>query len=988
MASSLGCRREPGVSPGERVEVRVSFGAADGPRTPEGARLSGFATLDVAVRAGNQGRARADLDGRVRTALLSTLEERLREDGWEALAGGSPDTSPVSPLATDLAARLAASGLELLAVHGLRLEVPGDDARRALAPTTDLRVLMVGLDGLDWDVAQPLMDEGAMPRLARLVATGTRARLLTVQPILSPVIWTSVATGRAPAHHGIVDFLGTDAAGNAVPVTSNLRRVPAFWNVLGDAGVSVGVSAWWATWPAEPVRGFMVTDRVAYQLFAVDDTALPAVGKVHPHSLWSDVEPLVVRPRDVTAAEMEAFLGPRPRGAGPDAQEAQLLEHFAGVLAQTRTYAAIGLALHAREKPRVGAYYFESTDTASHLFMRYASPRLPEVSPAQHARFGPVVPRVYEYADRILGAFMDLADDRTVVIVLSDHGFKSGQGRPASESRVETATAADWHDRYGVLAMAGPGIRAGHELAEASVLDIFPTLLALLGMPLAADLDGRVLEEALTGELAAQGPRRRIPTFARGEANPNGRRFAEASPEDRAILEGLVAIGYVSPIAAAPSGPAAGRTGSEATRANAHNNMGTIHMNAGDLDAAVEELRQAKALSPSFYQARVNLAQALLRLGRAEEAERELGEVLASEPALGKALTLLSDLELGKGRPEQAEALARRALAADARSPMGHYTLGRALEARGLVEDARRALERAAELDPDNPEPFNALGNSWERAGDWARAATWYERSIARDPTYGAAHNNLGLQYQRLGRWEDALRVYEEGRRRLPTSSILLNNLATWHHQRALQAQAEARAAEARGDAPGGASARGRLSAEIQAAADLYTRAISANALDASPVNNLGALHEFLGRPDEQRRLYEEAIRINPRYADALHNLGDWLLQHQQPLAAHERFQRVLEIDPLYVRSQSRDAVALLQLGRGEEAVRQLRDALGRAPREPRLHAALGAVLEQLSRPGEACAAYRAALALDPRQADVEARLAVTCRLREGERPQ
>src|SRR2546425_12503994 len=104
----------------------------------------------------------------------------------------------------------------------------------------------------------------ALPIFAR----GARANLKTIRPILSPVIWTSIATGMKPSRHGIVDFVvNARDTGALVPVTSAMRQVPALWTLMSRQGIDVAVVAWWATWPAETVRGSMVTDRVAFQLF-------------------------------------------------------------------------------------------------------------------------------------------------------------------------------------------------------------------------------------------------------------------------------------------------------------------------------------------------------------------------------------------------------------------------------------------------------------------------------------------------------------------------------------------------------------------------------------------------------------------------------------------------------------------------------------------------------------------------------------------------
>src|SRR3990172_1578823 len=97
---------------------------------------------------------------------------------------------------------------------------------------------------------------------------GACAALRSNPPMLSPLLWTTAATGKPPEEHGIVDFLIRDPrTGSRGPISSNFRRAKALWNILTDAGVASSWVAWWATWPAERILGRMVSDRVAYSLF-------------------------------------------------------------------------------------------------------------------------------------------------------------------------------------------------------------------------------------------------------------------------------------------------------------------------------------------------------------------------------------------------------------------------------------------------------------------------------------------------------------------------------------------------------------------------------------------------------------------------------------------------------------------------------------------------------------------------------------------------
>ena len=119
------------------------------------------------------------------------------------------------------------------------------------------KVLLIGLEGADWEILDRLEAKGTIPNLARLRREGASGVLLSEEPMLSPVLWTTIATGRSPGEHGVQGFLTDQAAGPA-PVRSDARKVRAFWDMASEAKRSVGVVGWPASWPAEPVQGFLV----------------------------------------------------------------------------------------------------------------------------------------------------------------------------------------------------------------------------------------------------------------------------------------------------------------------------------------------------------------------------------------------------------------------------------------------------------------------------------------------------------------------------------------------------------------------------------------------------------------------------------------------------------------------------------------------------------------------------------------------------------
>ena len=145
------------------------------------------------------------------------------------------------------------------------------------------RVLLVGWDAADWKVISPLVDMGLMPHVGRLVETGVMGNLATLQPALSPMLWTSIATGKRPYKHGIHGFSEPDPqSGTVRPITNLSRKTKAVWNILNQTGHTSLVVGWWPSSPAEPIRGAMVSNHFQ-QAVAPLDAAWPLrAGTVHP----------------------------------------------------------------------------------------------------------------------------------------------------------------------------------------------------------------------------------------------------------------------------------------------------------------------------------------------------------------------------------------------------------------------------------------------------------------------------------------------------------------------------------------------------------------------------------------------------------------------------------------------------------------------------------------------------------------------------------
>lgn len=422
-----------------------------------------------------------------------------------------------------------AVGLLLFTSCG-RVETEAEPVRRT--------VVILGIDGLEWDIMGPLLETGRLPNFARLVHGGAWGELRSLKFLESPMIWTSIATGKSPGKHGITGFTTKEGAPRpGAIITADYRTARTLWDILGEREWSVGVVGWLVTWPAEPVNGYLVTDRFGY---AWDAGSRSAEGITFPADLIDEIGSLRVRPEDLSDGDIERFI----RGGVPVGGElSERVQALRRLIATDATFLAAGRHLAGERPTDFYALYLKGADGACHQFWTDA---FPESGPSPTEReievFGEVIARYYEYADEIVGEFLDLVDDRTTLIVTSDHGHSGPKQRGDSY-----AWGIAMHDPTGFLALYGKDIAGGQELARASVLDITPTILALCGLPVAEDMDGKVLEDAIDPGFLERHPVASIATYEHesADAESGGPGEAIESPLDEEILEELRSLGYI-----------------------------------------------------------------------------------------------------------------------------------------------------------------------------------------------------------------------------------------------------------------------------------------------------------------------------------------------------------------------------------------------------------------------------------------------------------
>jgi tetratricopeptide (TPR) repeat protein len=734
--------------------------------------------------------------------------------------------------------------------------LPPATARTASVSTP--RVLLIGVDGADWQAIDPLVAAGRLPVFNALKRDGRTAILHATPPLVSPLLWTTIATGRRPEDHGVLDFMVDLPSGEQAPIAATSRRVAALWNIVSDAGRSASVIGWWATWPAEHVRGTIVSDRVAPQLFrarhAFED------GSIAPKEATAALLPLVTTPDRVTRAEIEEYV-PTTEAEYDAARRAtgtitrlyqDRVAHLAAVIAGTRTYSAIANHLVKSGQSDLTAVYFEGIDTVSHLFVR------------DSRRGDQAIRRAYEEADRTIGRLAAAAAPDTLVIVCSDHGFHRPTAGISGDPSDLAGPATAWHRPYGIVAMIeagrlGRSVSAGRDVPRAdkgapfapariaSPLDVTPSVLHALGLAVSREMPGRVLEELLPGPAHGRGrPVAWVANYESRERSASGTTALKIDPAAKARLQ---ALGYIGAVSSSLAGQ----------------NLGEVLYRAGRLADAERQLVGVIERQPGNVAAHLWLAKTRRDLGRPQQALSIYERVLQLDPDAGEALLEAVDVALAAGSLDRAKTMtdARR------RTGRGDVWVRTAAGAIAAAErrggEAEREFRAALAADPLAYEPLSRLVDLLIAARRAADAVAVVRAAVGRVPDSPRHQALLGETLLAARDPAGAEAAFERALRQVPDSAAVRLELARAQiaRQRPAEAIETLRAAPASSD-------RSRLLGAAYSVLNRWKEAAAefraALALGASVdvLNGLGWAEHKQGRNVEAIEAFQRSLALNP----------------------------------------------------------------------------------------------------------------------------
>ncbi len=396
-----------------------------------------------------------------------------------------------------------------IAARGTGGELPLGARRVTLVsppPRESPRITMLLLDGASLEFIWPRVAAGRLPNFGRVLDSGASMDLATIRPTQPDPVWAAAATGMYPSKNGVRSAASYFAPGDDHPLdllpahcfshilirlgvvrdrrnSAAAWRARPIWAILGDYGLSVGIVRWPLTYPAQPVAGFVVTDRF-HQL----------IGSM------IEFDPRAIYPADILPAARDAFAG---------SADARQWDEF---------YSRAARDVIAQRPVQFEAVRFQGLDTAGHQYLKYAQPRaVGNVPDVERQQYGPVLDRAYASIDSEIGAAIERQSPGDLLLVVSGFGMQPVSAVKHLAARVlrdpeVSGTHENAPDGF-VLAYGAP-VAPGRK-QRGSIVDVAPTILYFLGLPVGRDMDGYARADLFTPAFTAERPITFIPSHGR-----------------------------------------------------------------------------------------------------------------------------------------------------------------------------------------------------------------------------------------------------------------------------------------------------------------------------------------------------------------------------------------------------------------------------------------------------------------------------------------
>ena len=372
-----------------------------------------------------------------------------------------------------------------------------------------IKIVLIGVDGANWPTLDPLIEKGVLPFWKQLKEESAWANLKTFKPTKSSVIWTSIATGKKMEKHGILDFAFLDKNNIKVPFSNVERREPAIWQILNEYNKKCIVINWFCSHPPDEINGIVISDHFRRVVARAEEKIDNYIESVYPSIYFHKL--IKYMQRDYREVFKETGLPDYPElytqlHPDKDFRQVPILRSYRSMAKQDFFVTNISKELYRTKDFDLFATYIRMPDLVQHFSARMFDDKYTEelvaalksksLTKEQHdeviRKIANIIEPAYKFAEDLLQTLITYKKYKDAYfIIVSDHGFTLYPG-----GYNHYGLPDEYEAPSGIFMIKGPGVRTGY-LPAASVLDIAPTILNILDLPVGKNMDGIVLHQAL-----------------------------------------------------------------------------------------------------------------------------------------------------------------------------------------------------------------------------------------------------------------------------------------------------------------------------------------------------------------------------------------------------------------------------------------------------------------------------------------------------------
>ncbi|GAA0873303.1 hypothetical protein GCM10009117_24500 [Gangjinia marincola] len=614
------------------------------------------------------------------------------------------------------------------------------------------KLLLIGWDAADWKIIGSLLKSGHMPALKSLIDRGVYGNMSTLNPPYSPMLWSTVATGKTPDKHGVLGFVEVMPDMSGVrSVTTNSRKSRAVWNILHNQGFTSNVVGWWPSYPAEPINGVVVSDK--FQKVSADPKKQTPIepSTIHPQNMKDELKDLRMFPFEITKEHILPFF---PLANKIDQEKDKGLKSFSKIMASNvSVHNAVTKLLRTTDWDFTAVYY-DLIDHFCHSYMKFHPPKLDGITSELFEIYKDAIYGAYRFQDMMLARKLELIDADTTVIVMSDHGFESGYKRILNMPSVQAAPALE-HRQFGIFVAAGPGIKKNEKVFGLGLVDIAPTILHHFGLAIGKDMDGKVLSEIYKDRIT--------PTFVdswdklKGDFGEIEKEEGSSVLSDSEAMQQLIELGYIDSLDEDKE------KAIFKTQSDLKHNLARVYLGQRNFIEAKKILNDLMNEDKLEEKGPVlmDLISLSIKSNEFLDAKRYLEDLKKSKTKVRYNLFFPeSDILLGLGQPLKALNILE-SQKSKRNSGELWFRIGRLHYGLRNYDQSKEAFSRAIEIEPDKAQYHRGLAETLFMLKDYESAVDHSLTSIELVKNFPSAHYILGRSLEKLGDIENARLAFQ-----------------------------------------------------------------------------------------------------------------------------------------------------------------------------------------------------------------------------------